>query len=243
MIGNEMGASGVAPIGVLVIVHNKPDLAVEALESVRAQTWKDWNAVIWDSGVLYDQGYYKRFSWLTEDRRFRLVRSDETEKIRAAKCMPAWVHNEYFRRGMAASDLTMCLCDDDVLYPTCFETFVGYSRQHPEVAAMYASQDIAVIRSDGTRQITGERLAVGVGGAYAKGRRMDCQVDYLQFCHKVDVLRKLPGDEYMPECLETSRHADGVFMERVGGVVPIYPINVKVSQNRRTPLSFYGPSN
>src|SRR5262249_27399445 len=64
-------------------------------------------------------------------------------------------------------------------------------------------------------------------------------VDYLQFCHKADILKLFPDDEYWPEAKETEEHADGLFMERVGERVPIHPIDVKVSQNRRTARSTY----
>src|SRR5207244_112763 len=36
-------------------------------------------------------------------------------------------------------------------------------------------------------------------------------------------------------------HADGIVMERIGEHTPIYPIDVKVSQNRRTLQSTYAP--
>src|SRR5205814_10382936 len=89
--------------------------------------------------------------------------------------------------------------------------------------------------------IVGERLATQVGGRCCNGGVMDCQVDYLQLCHRRELLSLWPHDEYWPESKETETHADGLFMERIGEHVPIYPIDVKVSQNRRTPQSKYVP--
>jgi hypothetical protein len=51
----------------------------------------------------------------------------------------------------------------------------------------------------------------------------------------------LADPEYWPEDKATESHADGLFMERIGAQVPIYPIDIKVSQNRRTPRSTYVP--
>ena len=51
----------------------------------------------------------------------------------------------------------------------------------------------------------------------------------------------MSGDEYWPESKDTEKHADGLFMERIGELVPIHPIDVKVSQNRRTAHSTYVP--
>jgi hypothetical protein len=71
---------------------------------------------------------------------------------------------------------------------------------------------------------------------------MDCVVDYLQFCHKKSLLDIIGGNEWWSESKDTESHADGIFMERCGRHVPIYPIDIKVSQNRRTPKSTYVPS-
>ena len=98
--------------------------------------------------------------------------------------MAPWCFNECFRRGWVNGDLVMYLCDDDVLYPRAFETFVSYCRRHPEAQAMYASQDIGLIYPDGRHAILGERRATRIGGRCGSGRTMDCEVDYLQFCHR-----------------------------------------------------------
>src|SRR5205085_12333846 len=138
-------------------------------------------------------------------------------------------------------ELVMYLCDDDILYPNAFATFVAYCQQHPEAMAMYAGQDVAVIYPNGWRAIVGERRATQPGGKSCNGRRMDCHVDYLQFCHKARILDLLAGPEYWPESKESETHADGIFMERIGEHTTIHPIDVKVSQNRRTLQSTYAP--
>src|SRR5262245_45426853 len=223
----------------ICVCHNKPELAHEAIQSILDQTYPHWQAIIVDSGVLYDAGYYEQFAW-RYDPRVTLIRSVETSELRRTKAMAPWCFNECFRRSLVQGDLVMYLCDDDILYPNAFASFVAYCTQHPEAMAMYASQDLGVIWPDGQRTIVGERRAIGPGGKCCNGRLMDCQVDYLQFCHRAEVLRTFP-DEYWPEAKDTEKHADGIFMERIGEKVLIYPIDVKVSQNRRTPNSLNDP--
>src|SRR5439155_1572197 len=224
----------------ICVCHNKPDLTAEAIESVINQSYPHWEAIVVDSGVLYDAGYYDRFPW-RHDRRLRLIRSDETDETRRTKAMAPWCFNECFRKGLVSGDLIMYLCDDDIFYPNAFATFVSHSRQHPEAQAMYASQDVAMICPNGWRAIVGERRATRPGGRCCNGRPMDCHVDSLQLCHTPQVLELLPGDEYWPEGKDSQSHADGIFMERIGEHTPIYPIDVKVSQNRRTLQSTYAP--
>jgi glycosyltransferase involved in cell wall biosynthesis len=227
-------------VSCICVCHNKPDVTHEAIGSIVGQTFPDWEAIVVDSGVLYDAGYYDRFGWRA-DGRIRLLRSHETEQTRRTRAMAPWCFNECFRRGLVRGDLVTYLCDDDVLYPDAFATFVAYCRHNPDAQAMYASQDVGVIYPNGWHAIVGERRATRPGGRCCNGRRMDGEVDYLQFCHRADVLKRFPDDEYWPEAKETEEHADGLFMERVGKYVPIHPIDVKVSQNRRTARSTYTP--
>jgi hypothetical protein len=227
-------------VSCICVCHNKPDLTHEAIQSILDQSYPHWQALIVDSGVLYDAGYYDRFPW-RRDPRVKLIRSDETDEIRRTKAMAPWCYNECFRKGLVSGDLVMYLCDDDILYPNAFATFVSYSSQNPDALAMYASQDIAAICANGWRAIVGERRATLPGGRFCNGRKMDCHVDYLQFCHKTSILGSFPDQEYWPEGRDSETHADGIFMERVGEHVPIYPIDVKVSQNRRTMHSLNAP--
>jgi glycosyltransferase involved in cell wall biosynthesis len=227
-------------VSCICVCHNKPDVTHEAIGSILGQTFPDWEALVVDSGVLYDAGYYEKFAWRA-DRRIKLIRSHETDETRRTRAMAPWCFNECFRRGLVRGELVMYLCDDDVLYPRAFETFVSYCRQNPGARAMYGSQDVGAIYPNGWHAIVGERRATRPGGRSCDGRRMDCEVDYLQFCHRTDVLKLFPDDEYWPEAKDTEEHADGLFMERVGAYVPIHPIDVKVSQNRRTARSTYVP--
>ena len=43
----------------IVISHNKPAHMIEALESLACQTFADWEAIVFDSGLLYDQGFFE----------------------------------------------------------------------------------------------------------------------------------------------------------------------------------------
>lgn len=195
-----------------------------------------------DSGVLFDAGYFSPFK---NESRFKFIRSTETNEMRQTKAMAPWCYNECFRRGIVNGELVVYLCDDDLYYANAFETFVDYARANPHVAAMYASQDLAVIKADGHRAITGERRALALGGRCCKGRVLDSQVDYAQMAHKRSVLKMIKGNErqeWWPEGKDTEGHADGIFMEKIGSVAPFYPIDIKVSQNRRTPKSLNCPS-
>jgi Glycosyl transferase family 2 len=232
---------GCPSIAILIVSHNKPRLLAEAVGSVLAQTFPDWQSILIDSGLLHDQGYFRHVSW-AGDPRLRIVRSPETPALRRHKSMAPWCFNECFRRGWVQAELVMYLCDDDILYPNAFATFVDAFQENPAAMAMYASQDIGWIGSDGAKEIIGERRALAPGGKCCNGRLMDCQVDYLQLCHRRAALRAFGDAEYWPEDKATQDHADGVFMEKLGTFYEILPLDIKIGQNRRTPWSINVPA-
>lgn len=227
-------------VSCILVSHNKPHLCHESITSVINQTHQDWECLVVDSGILYDQGYYNSFPW-SADERLSFIRSTETDEIRSTKAMAPWCFNECFRNGLVNGEIVMYLCDDDILYPDAFQTFASFFETRPDALAAYASQDIGVIYPNGNRAVVGERRAVGLAGRCCGGRTLDCQVDYLQFCHRKSLLDRFAGNEWWPESKHSESHADGVFMERCGVITPIHPIDIKVSQNRRTPQSTYGP--
>lgn len=229
-------------VSCILVSHNKPEWCAEALDSVRMQTHADWECLVVDSGILYDAGY---FSPYLHEPRFRFIRSTETDDLRRTTAMAPWCFNECFRRQLVRGELVLYLCDDDIYYPNAFETFAGYADANPHAHAMYASQDLVVIHADGRRTAAGERRATALAGQCCKGMLLDCHVDYAQMAHRRAILARIKGNErgeWWPESRATEGHADGIFMEKIGAVTPFYPIDVKVSQNRRTPKSTYAPS-
>lgn len=230
-----------AKLTILIVSHNKPQLLDQAVASVVCQSHANWQGILIDSSVLYDQGYFARASWAT-DTRLHIVRSYETPALRRCKAMAPWCFNECFRRGWVEGELVMYLCDDDILYPNAFATFVEAFANNPGAMAMYASQDIGWLGTDGQGTIVGERRARSVGGQCVQGRLMDCQVDYLQLCHRRMALQAFADTEYWPEAKATGDHADGLFMEKLGAYWPILPVDVKIGQNRRTPWSVNLPA-
>jgi spore maturation protein CgeD len=220
----------------LLLSHNKPAFVSEAIDSLLAQTFQDWEAIVFDSGVLYDQGFHGRLPGMS-DARLRLVRSWETEDLRRTKTIASWCFNECFRKGLVQGDYVTYLCDDDLLYPSAFQAFFDYASEHPGVQAMYAGVDMTAVNDRGEVVYSSSIPAERIRGRCCQGGPLDCHVDYLQLCHKRDLFDLLGDDEFWPESIELKRHADGVFMEKIGEQVPIYPVAAKIGQNRKVPSS------
>ncbi|MDB6112523.1 MAG: cgeD, partial [Pedosphaera sp.] len=214
-----------ANLSIIILSHNKPAFVKEALQSVLDQTHQNWEAILIDSGVLLKQGF---FDYIT-DKRIRVIASGESAEQAKKTNMASWCFNRLIRAGELHGELVMYLCDDDILYPQAFETFWGfYTAHNREPQAMYASQDIGLVDSQGATQIIGKRIADRPAGRFCKGRKLDCEVDYLQFCHSRAILEKMRvayrTDEYHPEDLRRRAYADGVFMEKIGSLTKIHNI-------------------
>lgn len=220
----------------ILLSHDKADYVSEALDSLRAQTFPDWEAVVFDSGVLYDRGFFPTLPAM-KDPRLRLVRSWETEEIRKTKTIASWCFNECFRRKLLNGLYVTYLCDDDLYYPNAFLAFHDYARTHPEARAMYASVDMTGVSGGGEKLLLRELFAQEVKGSCCGGGPLDCQVDYLQLCHKADLFDLFSDEEFWPEDRQVIQHADGIFLEKIGSRVPIYPVPVKIGENRKVPLS------
>jgi hypothetical protein len=188
-----------------------------------------------DSGILLNQGF---FDYL-KDPRLKIVPSGETPDMARTRNMAGWCFNRLLNSGQVTGELIMYLNDDDLLYPEAFETYWNFYQQHDRVPqAMYASQDIGLVGPDGETQIIGHRTADRPGGRLCKGRKLDCQVDYLQFCHTARVLGKFRDayktTQYHSEDKRDALHADGIFMEQIGALTKVYNIDKVLSMNRRT---------
>jgi hypothetical protein len=220
---------------ILIVSHNKPRFAKAAVQSVLDQTHRDWQGILMDSGVLLSQGF---FDYL-KDPRLKVIPSGETPEQARTSNMASWCFNRLLNSGQVTGELIMYLNDDDLLYPEAFETYWSFYKQHDRAPqAMYASQDIGLVDPDGKTQVIGRRVADRPGGRSCKGRKLDCQVDYLQFCHTAKILEKFreayKTTHYHSEDKRDAHHADGIFMEQIGALTKVYPIDKVLSMNRRT---------
>jgi spore maturation protein CgeD len=224
-----------AKVSIIIVSHDKPRFVNEAVQSVLTQTMTDWEALLIDSGVLFGQGFFADL----KDPRMKVSVSGETRELARTKNMASWCFNKALNSGQLTGDLILYLNDDDLLYPEAFETFWHcYDEHNREPQAMYSSQDLGVVGPDGKTKVVGTRRADRPAGRFCRGRRLDCEVDYLQFCHTKAILDKFRSayktDEIHSEDKQDAHHADGIFMEQVGALTKVYNIDKVLSMNRRT---------
>ena len=225
-------------ISVIILSHNKPTVVKQAVQSVLEQTHQNWEGVLVDSGVLFNQGVFKDLN----DPRLKVRASGEPPGFGKTTNMASWCFNRWLNSGQVRGELILYLCDDDLFYPEAFATLWNFYTEHNrEPQAMYASQDIGLLGRDGQTRVIGQRIAKRPAGKFCRGAKLDCKVDYLQFCHTAKILTKFreiyQTDRYHNEDRRTGHHADGIFMEQIGKLTTVHPINKVLSMNRRTETS------
>jgi glycosyltransferase involved in cell wall biosynthesis len=110
-----------AQLTVVIPTHNRPELLSAAIDSVRAQTFTNWNAIIVDDAS-------KPAARVPDDERFRLHRNEHSLGGAAAKNAGA---------RMADGTIVAFLDDDDLLAPTYFENAARFLEATPDVDVVF----------------------------------------------------------------------------------------------------------
>lgn len=117
-----MNASTPPRVSVVLPTHNRPALLCEALDSVRDQTWSDWEVLIVDDAstpaVAPDLA----------DARIRILRHDTAQGGAAAK--NTGIQN-------ARGDILAFLDDDDCYAPRYLERALDVLDRHPEIDVVF----------------------------------------------------------------------------------------------------------
>lgn len=126
-------------ITVSVPTHNRAQLLSEALASVAAQIYLEWEVVVVDDG----SNPPVRESTLHEllGERFILVRHDQAQGIAAAK-----------NAGVIAArgEVVLHLDDDDLLTPTALAQIAAAYAHHPELECLFVNVEPFGINAPGT---------------------------------------------------------------------------------------------
>ena len=113
-----------ALVSVVTPVYNGEEYLEECIRSVLAQSFQDWEYVIFDNGSTDRTPQIIRS--FSADSRIRVVVNRETLPV-----------GESFNRAAAlpspGTRYLKFLCADDLLFPNCLELMVGVAEAHPEV--------------------------------------------------------------------------------------------------------------
>ena len=227
-------------ISVILVSHKKPNFCATAVNSVMTQTLPFWELHIIDSGPLVGTGYFDQWQ---RDPRVIVSQSNEAPDLATRVNPHSFIVNRLLNSGRDIDgELIVFLCDDDLFYPWAFQAMWGFFQDAPGRDCMHGAIHLGRTDEYGVTTCFGSRSAIQARGRSCGGGKLDCEVDYLQFVFSQKALadyRAKFGNEILSERLEDKGHADGIFMERMGELHPVYAIPSILGMNRRTPFSAF----
>lgn len=226
-------------VSVILTAHLNPYLG-EALASLEAQTRRDFECILMDSGQWigqHDEGRASLFGEWSNRPWLEWRMTGEAPGLRDRAC-PVSVATNLAIRGGLRGRYVCHFYEDDEYDPRFIEAMAGYLDEHPDERAVWCSQARTRIGRDGSRAV---ETYISAYDGLAAGA-IDCRVDGGQVMYHRSVLDAL-GDPWMNEDPGQCGHSDGIFLERVAQVTgPINAIGGVLMAHRFTPYSTYSPT-
>ncbi len=155
----ETTSNPVPRVSVLMPVYNAQRYLAQAVESVLAQTWRDFELIVINDGST-DESEAMLRRYAAADSRVRLVSRPNTGYVVAL--------NEMI--GLARGDLLARMDADDVCLPARFERQVAYMDQHPECAACGCRVQLIDADGDALRDMSASTTHEQIDAAHLAGR-------------------------------------------------------------------------
>lgn len=124
-------ATRIPTVSVVLPTHNRPGYLKEAIESVLAQTYQDWELLVIDDGST-DETKETVQRYVQQDRRIRYIPQSQ-QGVSVAR-------NTGIRS--AAGRYLAFLDDDDLFLPKKLECQVAFLEAHPDTGMVYAYIDL-----------------------------------------------------------------------------------------------------
>lgn len=111
-------------VSIIIPSYNREDLISFTLDSVKIQTFPDWECLIIDDGSS-DNTITIVKEYIKKDSRFRLFERDNTKTKGPSSCRNIGIEN-------ATGDYVIFLDSDDLISSDCLQNRLKFSQQHPE---------------------------------------------------------------------------------------------------------------
>jgi glycosyltransferase involved in cell wall biosynthesis len=215
-------------VSVFLPSYNKGEYVLDAMRSVFAQTMTDWELwIIENSNDGVTDGVVRNeLSKLDAETCFKVryerLEGEEIEKKRREIYITAWLLNVYYPE--ASGKYLFYLSDDDLIDPECLEAMAAALDANPSHRVVYCGLRMGTPTGPGD---CGPWPDAGIPAAEPKmfPGSVDSLIDGGQIMHHKTCLDAL-SYPYFEETSAGSiaRHADGLFMERLVGRFPFWPV-------------------
>jgi glycosyltransferase involved in cell wall biosynthesis len=233
-------------VSIFLPSFNKGDYVLDALRSVFAQTMENWELWLLENSndsltrETIDRELATQPPEILAKIRYEKLDGEAIEKVRREKYITTWLLNVYYPE--ANGEYVFYLSDDDLIDPNCLEVMAGALDAHLSWEVVYCSL------RHGTPTGPGDVGPFPNSGIPAIGAKtfpgtVDGQIDGGQIMHYKSCLDHLRYP-YFEETNHgpTARHSDGIFMERLVGRFPFWPVPDFLVTHRWLPISHWSPT-
>jgi glycosyltransferase involved in cell wall biosynthesis len=234
-------------VSVFILSYNKGAYVLDAMRSVLNQTMPSWELWILENsndGITHKLVEEELERWRYGARfgpastvKYERLEGEEIEAKRRETYVACWLLNVYYPE--ARGKYIFCLSDDDLIDPDCLEVMAAELDANPGHRVVYASLRTAVPTGPGD---FGPWPDIGIPALDPKmfPGSVDCRIDGGQVMYHKTCLDALsfPYFEENPQG-SVARHSDGLFLERLVGRFPFWPIPKYLITHRWTPVSVW----
>lgn len=207
--------------------YNKPEYIYDALDSVFAQSCRDWKYLVVDNSTV-------RMPFIDieyQDKRLQVESKEFSFLDRKNEYPTAIILNEYL--DQLPGDIIMYLSDDDIFAPNCFEVINKFFEDNPDAMVCYFGMKSIKGSNEKGWIDNGEMRATTL---WPKGSNLDCVIDGGAVAFRKECLQKLEKPYFVTDWLNAS-HCDGLFLTKFCEHFDFYPIDQFLLTHRTTELS------
>jgi spore maturation protein CgeD len=215
-------------VTVITPSFNKPQYVLDAIQSVIAQTYKDWTYYIIDNSTDgKTRKIIKEYLGKTPDERIKHLETDFSADFRNEIYVPSAICNAMYI--LADKKYILYLSDDDVLHKDCLGSMARYLDENPDIGACYCRGEIVELKGKHVIRDTGDESELHFGETFDMSNKPDCKIDGGQvLCRKSTIEQMIIGQELlnlflMPRIKGAVDHSDGIFLNKLVHYTKILP--------------------
>jgi len=221
--------------------YNQPKYVGQAIESVLAQTFRNFEYIISENST---DNITKKVVKSFKNTRIRYFDDEFSQEERRKFYVPAYLINKYYPK--AKGEYIIFLAHDDLLFPDCLQIMVDFLKSHPKIDVCFHDQ--AIFYALGSKTWL-ESLVRGTTQVLKRplGPSPKDALDGGQIMFRRYLLGKLT-QPFIPLEWETANICDKIFMEKLWQLAEFYPVKRVLSlhrvvegstHRRRNPLKYW----
>lgn len=214
-------------ITIFTCSYNKPEYVGDAIDSVLAQTYKNFEYIILENST---DSTTRHLVHKYADERLKIIDVDLTEKEREKNYPESYLKNLYTPK--ARGEFIIYLADDDILDHSCFEEHTKQFDQHQEQSINFHGWKVFYVGSEKPDEVIAVKHRYGLNTRRRPGRRIDGGA----VMFKKSLLKQI-SEPYFKLRWKDAHISDALFLNRLAQIATFYPIDKILHTKRFTNIS------